>query len=65
MDERLTLLEEKQMDIMMRLTNLSMGVEALKKKTEQNRQMANDANVLANNATLLASSLEEVSTRAV
>lgn len=42
-----------------------MGVEALRKKTEQNRQMANDAKVLANNATLLASSLEQVSTRAV
>lgn len=61
MDERLTQLEDKQMDVMMRLNNLSMGVEALRNKTEQNRQMANDAKALANNATHLASSLERVS----
>lgn len=50
------------MDVMMRLNNLSIGVEALRNKTEQNRQMANEANALANNATHLASSLEQVST---
>lgn len=61
MDERLTQLEDKQMDVMMRLNNLSMGVEVLRNKTEQNRQMANDAKALANNATHLASSLERVS----
>lgn len=60
MDERLTQLEDKQMDVMMRLNNLSLGVEALRNKTEQNRQMAKDAKALANNATHLASSLEQV-----
>ena len=61
MDERLKRLEEKQMDVMMRLTNLSMGVEALRNKTEQNRQMAKDAKAQANNATQLATSLQQVS----
>lgn len=61
MDERLTFLEDKQMDVMMRLNNLSMGVEALRNKTEQNRQMAHEANARANNVTHLASSLEQVS----
>ncbi len=60
MDERLTQLEDKQMDVMMRLNNLSLEVEALRNKTEQNRQMAKDAKALANNATQLASSLEQV-----
>ncbi|XP_037540958.1 laminin subunit beta-1 [Nematolebias whitei] len=50
-------LEDKQMDIMMRLSNLSVGVEALRNKTEMNRQMAKDALDLANNATHQASSL--------
>lgn len=63
MDERLTQLEEKQMDVMMRLNNLSMEVEALRNKTELNRQMAKDAVALANNATQVASSLEQVSRR--
>ncbi len=53
-------LEDKQMDVMMRLNNLSMGVEALRNKTEQNREMAKDAIALADNATQLASSLEQV-----
>lgn len=48
------------MDIMMRLSNLSMGVEALRNKTEMNRQMAKDALDLANNATHQASSLGKV-----
>uniref|UniRef100_A0A3Q3JUR0 Laminin, beta 2-like n=1 Tax=Monopterus albus TaxID=43700 RepID=A0A3Q3JUR0_MONAL len=60
-DKRLTQLEDKQMDAMMRLSRLSMGVEALRNKTEQNREMAKDAQALANNATQLASSLEQVS----
>lgn len=64
-DEQLTELEEKQMDIMMRLNNLSVGVEALRNKTEQNKQMAKEAKALANNATQLASSLERVSVLAV
>lgn len=49
----------------MRLNNLSMGVEALRNKTEQNRLMANDAQALANNATNLTSSLEQVSVEIV
>ncbi|XP_023188119.1 laminin subunit beta-2-like [Xiphophorus maculatus] len=52
-------LEDKQMDIMMRLTNLSKGVEALKNKTEINRLMAKDAINLANNASHQASTLEQ------
>ncbi|XP_062248507.1 laminin subunit beta-1 [Platichthys flesus] len=55
---RLDQLDDKQMDVMMRLSNLSMGVEALRNKTEQNRQMAENAKALANNATNMASSLE-------
>lgn len=53
-------LEDKQMDVMMRLNNLSLAVEALRNKTEQNRQMAKDAKAQADNATDLASSLEQV-----
>lgn len=58
-DERLMQLEDKQMDVMMRLNNLSLAVEALRNKTEQNRQMAKDAKAQADNATDLASSLEQ------
>lgn len=64
-NEQLMELEEKQMDVMMRLNNLSAGVEALRNKTEQNKQMAKEAKALANNATRLASSLERVSVLAV
>lgn len=62
MEESLGQLEDKQMEVMMRLNNLSVGVEALRNKTEQNRQMAEDARALANNATRQASSLEQVRT---
>ncbi|XP_041655654.1 laminin subunit beta-2 [Cheilinus undulatus] len=58
-DERLKQLEEKQMDIMTRLTNLSMGVEALRNKTEMNRQMAKDAKAQADNATHATTSLQQ------
>ncbi|KAG7235214.1 hypothetical protein INR49_030617, partial [Caranx melampygus] len=58
-EERLRQLEDKQMDVMMRLNNISLGVEALRNKTEMNRQMAEDAKELANNATHEASSLQE------
>lgn len=58
-NERLTQLQDNQMDVMMRLNNLSMEVEALRNKTEQNRQMAKDAKALANNATHLATSLKQ------
>uniref|UniRef100_A0A8C6PHY4 Laminin subunit beta-1 n=1 Tax=Nothobranchius furzeri TaxID=105023 RepID=A0A8C6PHY4_NOTFU len=61
-EERLQQLEDTQMDAMMRLSNLSVGVEALRNKTEMNRQMAKDAQAQANNATLQASSLERVGT---
>lgn len=61
MDNRLTQLESKQMDAMMRLGNLHLEVEALRNKTEQNRQMAKEAKAQADNATQLASSLEQVS----
>lgn len=61
MEEGLREVVDKQMDIMMRLTNLSKGVEALKNKTEMNRLMAKDAVNLANNATHQASTLERVS----
>lgn len=60
-DERLTQLEDKQMDAMMRLVNLSAEVEALRNKTEQNRRMAKEATAQAANATRLASSLQQVS----
>ncbi|XP_071783632.2 laminin subunit beta-1 isoform X1 [Centroberyx gerrardi] len=57
-EEGLQQLEDKQMEAMMRLANLSLGVEALRNKTEQNREMAKDARALANNATHQASSLQ-------
>lgn len=57
---KLVSLDAKQMDVMMRLMNLSKEVEALKNKTEQNRQMAIEAKALADNATDLTSSLEQV-----
>lgn len=59
-DERLSQLEDKQMDVMMRLVNLSVEVEALRNKTEQNRRMAKEATAQAANATQLASSLQQV-----
>lgn len=60
MHERLTQLEDKQMDIMIRLNNLSMATGALKNKTGKNREMAKEAQAQANNATEQASSLEKV-----
>ncbi|XP_051915351.1 laminin subunit beta-2 [Hippocampus zosterae] len=56
-DERLTQLENKQMEVMMRLNNLSTNIEALRNKTELNREMAKGAKALADNATLQAVSL--------
>uniref|UniRef100_H3CA06 Laminin, beta 2-like n=1 Tax=Tetraodon nigroviridis TaxID=99883 RepID=H3CA06_TETNG len=60
MTERLTELEDKQMDIMIRLNNLSMATGSLRNKTEKNREMAKEAKSQADNATMLASSLEQV-----
>lgn len=53
--------EDKQMDMMMRLVNLSAEVEALRNKTKQNRRMAKEATAQAANATQLVSSLQQVS----
>lgn len=61
MDERLTELEDKQMDIMIRLNNLSKATGALGNKTEKNREMAKEAKTQVNNALKQASSLDEVS----
>lgn len=56
-EQRLVLLEQKQMEVMMRLLNLSSGVDALRNKTRQNRQGAAEALTLSNNATDQASTL--------
>ncbi|KAM4562148.1 laminin subunit beta-1 isoform 1-T2 [Odontesthes bonariensis] len=58
-EDKLLQLEDGQMDIMMRLNNLSIGVDALRNKTDVNRQMAKDAQAMADNATREASSLEQ------
>lgn len=60
MYESLTELEDKQMDIMIRLNNLSIATGALRNKTGRNREMAKEAKTQANNATEQASSLEKV-----
>ncbi|XP_076019504.1 laminin subunit beta-1 [Genypterus blacodes] len=57
-EENLQQLGDKQDEVMMRLANLTMGVEALRNKTAMNRAMAKDAKAVANNATLLASTLQ-------
>ena len=48
------------MDAMMRLARLSEEIEALKNKTELNREMANEAKAHADNATEAADGLNEV-----
>lgn len=48
------------MDMMMRLANLSQEVDFLKNKTEQNRQQAQEAKAVSENATQAASELTEV-----
>ncbi|XP_012991876.3 laminin subunit beta-2 [Esox lucius] len=58
-EEKLKDLEAMQMDSMMRLANLSRGIDELKSKTDQNREMAQDATNQAQNATLEALGLEE------
>nr|XP_055044545.1 laminin subunit beta-2 [Misgurnus anguillicaudatus] len=52
-------LNDNQMDLMMRLANLSQGVELLKNKTELNREMAKDAKAQSTNATQEADGLQE------
>ncbi|KAI4902331.1 hypothetical protein NFI96_018366 [Prochilodus magdalenae] len=58
-DDKLTDLEKSLMNVMSRLANLSQGVEMLKNKTEQNRQQAQKAKALADNATQAASELSK------
>lgn len=59
-DNKLLNLNNSQMDVMMRLANLSHAVELLRNKTEQNREMAKDAKAQSVNATLEAAGLQEV-----
>lgn len=61
MHDRLTELEDKQMDMMLRLSNLSMATGSLRNETGKNREMANEAKSQANNASMQASSLDQVS----
>ncbi|KAI7793829.1 laminin subunit beta-2 [Triplophysa rosa] len=63
-DNKLLHLNNNQMDVMMRLANLSHAVELLKNKTEQNREMAKDAKAQSVNATLEAAGLQEELTNA-
>lgn len=59
-EDKLSNLEASLMDMMMRLNNLSQGVDFLTNKTEQNRQQATEAKALSDNATQAASELKEV-----
>lgn len=61
MYESLTQLEDKQMDIMIRLNNLSIATGSLRNKTGRNREMAKEAKTQANTARKQVSSLEKVS----
>ncbi|XP_061621813.1 laminin subunit beta-2 [Phyllopteryx taeniolatus] len=56
-DERLTRLENKQMEVAMRLRNLSAQIEALRNKTELTGEMAKDAKASADNAAMQALAL--------
>ncbi|XP_016138604.1 laminin subunit beta-1-like [Sinocyclocheilus grahami] len=58
-DNKLLDLDNNLMDVMMRLANLSHGVDLLKNKTEQNREMAKDAKAQSDNATQEAAGLQE------
>lgn len=59
-EDKLSNLEANLMDMMMRLDNLSQGVDFLKNKTEQNRQQAKEAKMLSDNTTQAASELKKV-----
>lgn len=59
-EDKLSNLEANLMDMMMRLANLSQEVDFLKNKTEQNRQQAQEAKAVSENATQAASELTEV-----
>lgn len=65
MHDRLTELEDKQMDMVIRLSNLSMATGSLRNQTRKNREMANEAKSQANKAGVQASSVEQVSLPAV
>ncbi|XP_043080121.1 laminin subunit beta-2 [Puntigrus tetrazona] len=58
-DNKLLQLDGNLMDVMMRLANLSHGVDLLKNKTELNREMAKDAKAQSDNATQEAVGLQE------
>ncbi|XP_073678938.1 laminin subunit beta-1 [Garra rufa] len=58
-DNKILNLDSNLMDVMMRLANLSRGVDLLKNKTEQNREMAKDAKAQSDNATQEAAGLQE------
>ncbi|KAL0158392.1 hypothetical protein M9458_046468, partial [Cirrhinus mrigala] len=58
-DNKILNLDSNLMDVMMRLANLSHGVDLLKNKTEQNREMAKVAKAQSDNATQEAAGLQE------
>ncbi|MBN3302050.1 LAMB1 protein, partial [Amia calva] len=58
-EEKLQLIEDKQMDAMMRLANLSAEVESVRRKTELNRVMAQEAKAQSENATRAARGLDQ------
>ncbi|XP_051947738.1 laminin subunit beta-2 [Xyrauchen texanus] len=58
-DNKVVYVGNNLMDVMMRLANLSNGVDLLKNKIEQNREMAQDAKAQSDNATREAAGLQE------
>ncbi|XP_030624313.1 laminin subunit beta-2 [Chanos chanos] len=63
-EDKLQGLETNLMDVMMRLANLSHGVDLLKNKTNQNRIMAQDAKAQSEDATQAANGLQQDMTKA-
>ncbi|KAJ8257557.1 hypothetical protein GJAV_G00186910 [Gymnothorax javanicus] len=57
-EDKLAHMEDKQMDAMIRLANLSKEIGVLRNKTEQNREMAQDAKDKSDNATKAAMRLD-------
>lgn len=60
MASKLSNMEQKLMDAMMKMANLSEALEPLKNKTKQNRQMAREAKAKSDNATQAADGLQQV-----
>ncbi|XP_063064024.1 laminin subunit beta-2 [Engraulis encrasicolus] len=58
-EDKLSDLEDKQMDAMMRLANLTEEIEALRNKSSLNWEMATQAKAIADNATQAADGLQE------